>query len=203
MGRVAASPAECFRLCCCSATLATSGRSMRSKYRAVISFFIHGCAISRNRSGSFTVNLDWPQVLAGAGYALADRRVVAHAVPDLYERVGLPPASPFAQTLLPALIDATPEAFEDPVVVVPTPGIRFEIEFYQVYLVFVLGFPLVGSADLVVRDGKLWMRSLSTLKPGRHGVAPGQCRLRRSAGFAVRFQAERGGFGRSVVTRGA
>ena len=28
----------------------------------------------------------------------------------------------------------------------------------------VLGFPLVESADLVVRDGKLWMRSLGTLK---------------------------------------
>ena len=27
-----------------------------------------------------------------------------------------------------------------------------------------LGFPLVESADLVVRDGKLWMRSLGTLK---------------------------------------
>jgi uncharacterized alpha-E superfamily protein len=28
----------------------------------------------------------------------------------------------------------------------------------------VLGFPLVESADLVVRDGKLWMRSMGTLK---------------------------------------
>lgn len=39
-----------------------------------------------------------------------------------------------------------------------------ETAFDQAYLATVLGFPLVESADLVVRDGKLWMRSLGTLK---------------------------------------
>lgn len=126
--------------------------------------FMHGCDISRNRSGNFLVNADWTQAPSGAGYALADRRVVAHAAPDLYERVGPRPASPFAQTLRLALIDAAPEAAEDPVVVVLTPGIHSETAFDQAYLASVLGFPLVESADLVVRDGKLWMRSLGTLK---------------------------------------
>jgi uncharacterized circularly permuted ATP-grasp superfamily protein/uncharacterized alpha-E superfamily protein len=126
--------------------------------------FMHGCDISRNRTGSFLVNADWTQAPSGAGYALADRRVVAHAAPDLYERVGPRPVSPFAQTLRLALIDAAPEAAEDPVVVVHTPGIHSETAFDQAYLASVLGFPLVESADLVVRDGKLWMRSLGTLK---------------------------------------
>ncbi|MGI9125066.1 MAG: circularly permuted type 2 ATP-grasp protein, partial [Mycobacterium sp.] len=71
---------------------------------------------------------------------------------------------PFAQTLRLALIDAAPEAAEDPVVVVLSPGIHSETAFDQAYLATVLGFPLVESADLVVRDGKLWMRSLGTLK---------------------------------------
>jgi uncharacterized circularly permuted ATP-grasp superfamily protein/uncharacterized alpha-E superfamily protein len=126
--------------------------------------FMHGCDISRNRAGKFLVNADWTQAPSGAGYALADRRVVSHAAPDLYERVGPRPASPFAQTLRLALIDAAPEAAEDPVVVVLSPGIHSETAFDQAYLASVLGFPLVESADLVVRDGKLWMRSLGTLK---------------------------------------
>jgi uncharacterized circularly permuted ATP-grasp superfamily protein len=126
--------------------------------------FMHGCDISRNRAGCFLVNADWTQAPSGAGYVLADRRVVAHAAPDLYERVGPRPASPFAQTLRLALIDAAPEAAEDPTVVVLTPGIHSENAFDQAYLASVLGFPLVESADLVVRDGKLWMRSLGTLK---------------------------------------
>jgi uncharacterized circularly permuted ATP-grasp superfamily protein/uncharacterized alpha-E superfamily protein len=126
--------------------------------------FLHGCDVSRNAEGDFLVNADWTQAPSGAGYALADRRVVAHAMPDLYERIGPRPASPWAQALRLALIDAAPESAEEPVVVVLSPGIHSETAFDQAYLASVLGFPLVESADLVVRDGKLWMRSLGTLK---------------------------------------
>ncbi|CAA0096799.1 putative protein [Mycolicibacterium vanbaalenii] len=125
--------------------------------------FLHGCDISRASSGEFLVNADWTQAPSGAGYALADRRVVAHAIPDLYEQIGPRPASPWAQALRLALVDAAPESAEEPVVVVLSPGIYSETAFDQAYLASVLGFPLVESADLVVRDGKLWMRSMGTL----------------------------------------
>ncbi|MBV9516037.1 MAG: circularly permuted type 2 ATP-grasp protein [Mycobacteriaceae bacterium] len=126
--------------------------------------FMHACDVSRDGSGSFRVNADWTQAPSGAGYALADRRVVAHAMPDLFERIGPRPTSPFAQALRLALIDAAPDTAEDPDVVVLSPGAHSETAFDQAYLATVLGFPLVESADLVVRDGKLWMRSLGTLK---------------------------------------
>src|SRR3954453_12719329 len=126
--------------------------------------FMHACDISRAADGVFRVNADWTQAPSGAGYALADRRVVAHAVPDLYERIGPRPTSPWAQAMRLALIDAAPESAEEPVVVVLSPGIHSETAFDQAYLASVLGFPLVESADLVVRDGKLWMRSMGTLK---------------------------------------
>ncbi|WP_343601499.1 circularly permuted type 2 ATP-grasp protein [Mycobacterium sp.] len=126
--------------------------------------FLYACDVSRDRSGGFLVNADWTQAPSGAGYALAGRRVVAHAAPVLYERFGPRPISPFAQTLRLALINVAPEAAEDPVVVVLSAGIHSETAFDQAYLASVLGFPLVESTDLVVRDGKLWMRSLGTLK---------------------------------------
>ena len=126
--------------------------------------FMHACDMSRSADGVFRVNADWTQAPSGAGYALADRRVVARAVPDLYERIGPRPASPWAQALRLALIDAAPEAAEEPVVVVLSPGIHSQNAFDHAYVASVLGFPLVESADLVVRDGKLWMRSLGTLK---------------------------------------
>ncbi len=126
--------------------------------------FLHGCDVSRLRGGDFQVNADWTQAPSGAGYALADRRVVAHAIPDLYERIGPRPTTPFAQALRLALIDAAPDGVQDPVVVVLTPGIYSETAFDQAHLATLLGFPLVESTDLVVRDGKVWMRSLGTLK---------------------------------------
>ncbi|MCB0948515.1 MAG: circularly permuted type 2 ATP-grasp protein, partial [Mycobacterium sp.] len=69
-----------------------------------------------------------------------------------------------AQALRLALIDAAPESAEEPTVVVLSPGIYSETAFDQAYLASVLGLPLVESADLVVRAGKLWMRSMGTLK---------------------------------------
>ncbi|MDH6193678.1 putative circularly permuted ATP-grasp superfamily protein/putative alpha-E superfamily protein [Mycobacterium frederiksbergense] len=126
--------------------------------------FMHGCDISRGDDGAFVVNADWTQAPSGAGYALADRRVIAHAAPDVYERISPRPASPWAQALRLALLDAAPQAAEEPVVVVLSPGIHSETAFDQAYLAGVLGFPLVESVDLVVRDGTLWMRSLGTLK---------------------------------------
>ncbi|KZS75325.1 hypothetical protein A4G29_23395 [Mycobacterium kansasii] len=126
--------------------------------------FLHACDLSRVPDGSYQVNADWTQAPSGAGYALADRRVIAHAIPDLYERIAPRPTTPFAQALRLALIDAAPDVAQDPVVVVLSPGIYSETAFDQAYLATLLGFPLVESADLVVRDGKLWMRSLGTLK---------------------------------------
>ncbi len=126
--------------------------------------FMHGCDVSRAEDGNFLVNADWTQAPSGAGYALAGRRVVAHAIPDLYERVSPRSTAPFAQALRLSLIEAAPESAEDPMVVVLSPGSHSETAFDQAYLASVLGFPLVESADLVVRDGKLWMRSLGTFK---------------------------------------
>ena len=126
--------------------------------------FLHACDVSRLPDGSFQVNADWTQAPSGAGYALADRRVVAHSIPDLYERIAPRPTTPFAQALRLALIDAAPDVAQDPVAVVLSPGIYSETAFDQAYLATLLGFPLVESADLVVLDGKLWMRSLGTLK---------------------------------------
>jgi uncharacterized circularly permuted ATP-grasp superfamily protein/uncharacterized alpha-E superfamily protein len=126
--------------------------------------FMHACDLSRPPNGGFQVNADWTQAPSGAGYALADRRVVAHAIPDLYERIAPRPTTPFAQALRLALIDAAPDVAQDPVVVVLSPGIYSETAFDQAYLATLLGFPLVESTDLVARDGKLWMRSLGTLK---------------------------------------
>lgn len=126
--------------------------------------FMHGCDVSRRSDGNFWVNADWTQAPSGAGYALADRRVLAHAIPDLYEQIAPRANTPFAQALRLALIDAAPDVVQDPVVVVLSPGIYSETAFDQAYLATLLGFPLVESADLVVRDGKLWMRSLGTLK---------------------------------------
>ncbi|WP_082393628.1 circularly permuted type 2 ATP-grasp protein [Nocardia arizonensis] len=127
--------------------------------------FLHACDISRWADGQFRVIADWAQAPSGAGYALADRRVVSTAVPESFEHSGPRPLTPFARAMRLMLIESAPVAdVDDPMVVVLSPGVHSETAFDQAYLAATLGFPLVESADLVVRDGALWMRSLGTLK---------------------------------------
>ncbi|WP_280298726.1 circularly permuted type 2 ATP-grasp protein [Nocardia neocaledoniensis] len=128
--------------------------------------FLHACDISRWSDGQFRVLADWAQAPSGAGYALADRRVVASAIPEAFEHAGPRPLTPFARAMRLMLAEAAPELAdgEEPVVVVLSPGSYSETAFDQAYLAQVLGFPLVESADLVVRDGALWMRSLGSLE---------------------------------------
>ncbi|WP_460721905.1 circularly permuted type 2 ATP-grasp protein [Nocardia heshunensis] len=127
--------------------------------------FLHACDVSRWSDGGFRVLADWAQAPSGAGYALADRRVVSAAIPEAFELASPRPLTPFVRAMRLMLIEAAPQAAdEEPVVVVLSPGVHSETAFDQAYLASVLGFPLVESADLVVRDGRLWMRSLGTLK---------------------------------------
>nr|WP_081635730.1 circularly permuted type 2 ATP-grasp protein [Nocardia sp. BMG111209] len=125
--------------------------------------FLHASDISRWGDGEFRVLTDWAQAPSGAGYVLADRRVVSAAVPEAFEHSSPRPLTPFARAMRLLLIEAAPAAADDPTVVVLSPGAHSETAFDQAYLASVLGFPLVESEDLVVRDGMLWMRSLGTL----------------------------------------
>ncbi|WP_245677586.1 circularly permuted type 2 ATP-grasp protein [Nocardia acidivorans] len=127
--------------------------------------FLHACDISRWSDGGFRVLADWAQAPSGAGYALADRRVVSAAIPQAFELASPLPLNPFVRAMRLMLVEAAPHAAdEEPLVVVLSPGPQSETAFDQAYLASVLGFPLVENADLVVRDGRLWMRSLGTLK---------------------------------------
>lgn len=86
--------------------------------------FLHGLDVGRGADGTFHALRDHTQSPAGAGYAMADRRVVARAMPGIYETVGPRPLSSFAQSMRLAAIDAAPAGTEDPLVVVLSPRTR-------------------------------------------------------------------------------
>ncbi|MFC4376750.1 circularly permuted type 2 ATP-grasp protein [Nocardia halotolerans] len=128
--------------------------------------FLHACDLSRWSDGRFRVLADRAQVPSGVGYALADRRVVATAIPEAFEHASPRPLTPFTRAVRSMLAEAAPEPADgaEPTVVVWSPGSRSPDAFDYAYLAQMLGFPLVESADLVVRDGALWMRSLGSFE---------------------------------------
>ena len=127
--------------------------------------FFHAVDICRSPAGAFQALGDRTQAPSGAGYALADRRVVSRVLPDLFRRSAPRGLSAFFHTMRSALGSVAPDHAEDPRVVVLSPGTHSETAFDQAMLASLLGVPLVESADLIVRRGRLWMLSMGHVEP--------------------------------------
>jgi len=127
--------------------------------------FFHAADVFRAANGEFLALSDRTQAPSGAGYAMADRRVISRVLPDFFRRSAPHGLGAFFRTMRHALQSVAPTAAEDPRVVVLSPGTHSETAFDQAFLAALLGLPLVESADLTVRDGRLWMRSLGRHEP--------------------------------------
>jgi len=127
--------------------------------------FFHALDVCRDVTGEFRALGDRTQAPSGAGYAMADRRAVSKVLPDLFRRTAPRGLSAFFHTMRSALASVAPSAAEDPRVVVLTPGTHSETAFDQAMLASLLGVPMVESADLTIRGGRLWMLSMGRFEP--------------------------------------
>ncbi len=116
--------------------------------------------VGRAEDGSWRAISDRTQAPSGLGYAMENRRVVARLLPDAYRSAELHRLTGFFGQVRDALADLAAPGIEDPRVVVLTPGRHSETAFDQAYIASLLGFPLVGGADLMMRDGRVWTREL-------------------------------------------
>jgi uncharacterized circularly permuted ATP-grasp superfamily protein/uncharacterized alpha-E superfamily protein len=120
--------------------------------------------LARDASGRWTVLTDYTQAPSGAGYALENRVVVSRVFPSLYRDSQVHRLAPFFRALRASLREVAPVDADDPRIVVLSPGPWSETAFEHAFLASHLGYPLVEGADLTVRDGRVWMRSLRQLE---------------------------------------
>ncbi|MGD0810795.1 MAG: circularly permuted type 2 ATP-grasp protein [Acidimicrobiales bacterium] len=118
----------------------------------------------RGSSGEFSVLADFTQAPSGAGYALENRVVVSRVFPSLYRDSQVHRLAPFFRTLRASLQDVAPPDADDPRIVLLSPGPWSETAFEHAFLASHLGYALVEGADLTVREGRVWMRSLRNLE---------------------------------------
>lgn len=137
--------------------------------------------IARSPDGKWWVVADRTQAPSGAGYALENRTVIASVFPDLFRDLNIQRLSGFFAAMrdslnywgrlcaaqqsrsnpsIPPLSDG-----EQPLTILLTPGPYNETYHEQSYLAGYLGFPLVQGSDLTVRNGVVWLKTLSGLKP--------------------------------------
>ncbi|MCP1367541.1 circularly permuted type 2 ATP-grasp protein, partial [Halomonas sp. BBD48] len=102
---------------------------------------------------------------SGAGYALENRIILARAMPTLYREAPLRRLAGFLEAEHMALTTMAPVQREQSNIVLLTPGPGSDSYFEHAYLANYMNLSLVESLDLVVRDGRVWMRTLGGLKP--------------------------------------
>jgi uncharacterized circularly permuted ATP-grasp superfamily protein/uncharacterized alpha-E superfamily protein len=123
---------------------------------------LHSVDLIRDRDGNICVLSDRTQAPSGAGYVLENRTVMSRVFPSIFRDSHVHRLASFFQRLRHKLISLSPSENQARVVVL-TPGAHNETYFEHSYLSNYLGFPLVQSGDLVVRNGFVWMKSLEGL----------------------------------------
>ena len=123
---------------------------------------IHSADMVQRADGSMCVLSDRTQAPSGIGYVLENRTVMSRVFPSLFRDSHVHRLASFFQRLRHKLISLSPSENQARVVVL-TPGAHNETYFEHSYISNYLGFPLVQSGDLVVRNGFVWMKSLDGL----------------------------------------
>lgn len=121
--------------------------------------------LARGGDGSWVVLSDRTQAPSGMGYALENRIVLARVMPELYRDAEVVRLAAFFRELRGALQRVAPVWAESPRIVVLSPGPWSETAYEHGSLASYLGYPLVQGADLRVRDGRVWERTLGRLEP--------------------------------------
>ncbi|WP_111708772.1 circularly permuted type 2 ATP-grasp protein [Lutibacter citreus] len=134
------------------------------QYKTSKQLLIHSADLARGPDGRMWVVNDRAQVPSGMGYALENRFSISKMLPEIFEDINVEQSSAFFNDLNQLLLSSAPSNKENPTVVILTPGPHNETYFEHSYLSSFLGYPLVKGSDLVVRGGKLWMKSLKGLK---------------------------------------
>jgi uncharacterized circularly permuted ATP-grasp superfamily protein/uncharacterized alpha-E superfamily protein len=119
---------------------------------------IYAADVVRDAEGNWWALHDYTQAPSGAGFAVANRRVLSRVLPGLYRESGAQRLAPFFRVLRETLAAVAPPGVDEPTVAVLTPGPLSETYYEHVLLSRRLGYPLVESVDLEVRDGRVRLR---------------------------------------------
>jgi uncharacterized circularly permuted ATP-grasp superfamily protein/uncharacterized alpha-E superfamily protein len=126
---------------------------------------LYAADLARAPDGKWWVVHDRTQIPVGAGYALENRLVISRLFADLFRDLKVRRVAGFFAALRDSLVRWAPrEGSAAPLAVLLTPGPDADTYFEHAYLARYLGMPLVEGGDLTVRDGRVWLKTLSGLE---------------------------------------
>ena len=91
--------------------------------------------------------------------------MMARMFPDLFDGIAVRPVGDYGMRLHTALTEIAPSGDAEPRIVLLSPGIYNSAYFEHIFLAREMGVPLVEGRDLIVEDGRVWMRTTAGLAP--------------------------------------
>jgi len=118
--------------------------------------------LARDADGNWVVLADQTEAPSGLGYALANRLAMTHGFTDLFRRCEAQRLVGYFQGLRDDLVAASGK--EDGRIVMLAPEPDQPAYFGHAYLARYLGYTLAQTADLTVRDERLYLKTLDGLQ---------------------------------------
>jgi uncharacterized circularly permuted ATP-grasp superfamily protein/uncharacterized alpha-E superfamily protein len=140
-------------------------RACRSIVARVPAVTLQTVDVVRDESGSFVVVGQHLDLAAGLGHAVFNRAITSRAMPEAAKAVAPLDQGDWWGRLRDALSALAPSDRDSPRVVVLVAGVDAVEYFEYAYLATTLGYNLVQGDDLVVRNGRLSLRSFGQLEP--------------------------------------
>ncbi len=128
--------------------------------------YIHICGtdLVRDESGEYFVLEDNGRCPSGASYMLENRNAMKRTFPGLLQSLPVRPVDGYGTKLRETLAHLAPAGVLDPVIVLLTPGVFNSAYFEHSYLARQMGIPIVEGRDLIVRGGRVFMRTTRGLE---------------------------------------
>jgi uncharacterized circularly permuted ATP-grasp superfamily protein/uncharacterized alpha-E superfamily protein len=123
---------------------------------------LYAADLARGVNG-WSVLADRTQAPSGAGYALENRIIVSRLLPDEFRECHIERLAPYFQQVRRAMAALAPQGQDNPRVVLLSPGPYNATYFEQAFLAQYLGYMLVEGADLTVREGCVYLKTLGGL----------------------------------------
>jgi uncharacterized circularly permuted ATP-grasp superfamily protein/uncharacterized alpha-E superfamily protein len=123
-----------------------------------------GVDLARGADGNWMVLADRTQAPSGAGYALENRLVLHHSLPEAFRGSQIHRLASFFRAQRDTLTSLAPAHEQPAKIVLLTPGPYNETYFEHAYLARYLGLTLVEGADLTVRDRRVFIKTLEGLQ---------------------------------------
>ena len=136
--------------------------------------YLYAVQAYRSASGQWLVHADRTQGPSGCGHAIENRLAISRIHAESFQSMQVLRIADFFMKLREAIQEASPSKDKSMRTAVLSPGVQSPTYFEDAYLARYLGYTLTQSADLTVRGGKVYLKTLG-------GLVRLDCILRRLA----------------------